>query len=70
MNQNLHATRKTWKVLQKSNFSFNAVLKNKTATKQQYALMASPPRGWSVTIKPNHKQATSTEVDANGTKKY
>ncbi len=52
----------------KSSFSFNAVLKNKTATKQQYALMASPPKGWSVAIKPNHKQATSTEVDANGTK--
>lgn len=52
----------------KSNFSFNAVLKNKTANKQQYALMASPPKGWNVAIKPNHKQATSTEVDANGTK--
>ncbi|SMO79726.1 NPCBM-associated, NEW3 domain of alpha-galactosidase [Saccharicrinis carchari] len=52
----------------KSNFTFNAVLKNKTPNKQQYALMASPPKGWIVAIKPNHKQATSTEVDANGTK--
>ncbi|MDD4225346.1 MAG: NEW3 domain-containing protein [Mariniphaga sp.] len=52
----------------KSNFSFRAVLKNKTASKQQYALMASPPRGWTVAIKPNYKQATSTEVEANGTK--
>ncbi|WP_430812822.1 MULTISPECIES: NEW3 domain-containing protein [unclassified Carboxylicivirga] len=52
----------------KSNFSFSAVLKNKTANQQQYALMASPPKGWSVVIKANHKQATSTEVDANGTK--
>ncbi len=52
----------------KSNFSFNAVLKNKTANKQQYALMASAPKGWSVAIKPNHKQATSTEVEANGTR--
>ena len=52
----------------KSNFSFKAVLKNKTANKQQYALMASPPPGWTVAIKPNFKQATSTEVEANGTK--
>ncbi|SHE37452.1 Uncharacterized membrane protein [Mariniphaga anaerophila] len=52
----------------KSNFSFKAVLKNKTANKQQYALMAAPPRGWSVAIKPNYQQATSTEVEANGTK--
>jgi uncharacterized membrane protein len=52
----------------KSNFSFSAVLKNKTPNQQQYALMAAPPRGWSVAIKPNYKQATSTEVDANGTK--
>lgn len=52
----------------KSNFTFSAVLKNKTPNKQQYALMASPPRGWNVAIKPNYQQATSTEVDANGTK--
>ncbi|WP_297085936.1 NEW3 domain-containing protein [uncultured Draconibacterium sp.] len=52
----------------KSNFSFKAVLKNKTASKQQYALMAQAPRGWTVAIKPNYKQATSTEVEANGTK--
>lgn len=52
----------------KSNFSFKAVLKNKTANKQQYALMATPPRGWTVAIKPNYKQATSTEVEANGSK--
>ncbi|WP_282035540.1 NEW3 domain-containing protein [Saccharicrinis aurantiacus] len=52
----------------KSDFAFNAVLKNKTANKQQYALMASPPKGWNVIIKPNYKQATSTEIDANGTK--
>ena len=52
----------------KSNFSFRAVLKNKTASNQQYALMANAPRGWTVAIKPNHQQATSTEVKANGTK--
>ncbi len=52
----------------KSNFSFRAVLKNKTASEQQYALIADAPRGWIVVIKPNHQQATSTEVEANGTK--
>ncbi len=52
----------------KSNFNFTAVLKNKTPNTQQYALMAYPPRGWTVAIKPNHKQATSTEVDADGSK--
>ncbi|MCK3685213.1 NEW3 domain-containing protein [Maribellus sp. YY47] len=51
-----------------SSFTFNTTLKNKTATNQQYALMADAPRGWSVIIKPNYKQATSTEVEANGTK--
>ncbi|MBS2098618.1 COG1470 family protein [Carboxylicivirga linearis] len=52
----------------KSNFNFSAVLKNKTPNKQNYALMASPPKGWKVVIKPNHKQATSTEVEPNATK--
>lgn len=52
----------------KSNFNFSAILKNKTPNDQNYALMASAPVGWTVVIKPNHKQATSTEVDANGTK--
>ncbi|MCF6358310.1 MAG: NEW3 domain-containing protein, partial [Draconibacterium sp.] len=52
----------------KSSFNFKAVLRNRTAQKQQYALMAKAPRGWVVAIKPSYKQATSTEVDANGTK--
>ena len=51
-----------------SSFSFRAVLKNQTATIQQYALMADAPQGWSVLIKPNYQQATSTEVEANSTK--
>ena len=51
-----------------SSFSFTTSLKNKTATNQQYALMANAPRGWSVIIKPNYKQATSTELEANSTK--
>lgn len=49
-------------------FTFSAILKNKTATTQQYALLAQAPRGWTVKISPNYKQATSTEVEANGTK--
>lgn len=52
----------------KSSFTFKAVLKNQTPTTQQYALMASAPRGWVVVIKPNYKQATSTELEANSTK--
>jgi uncharacterized membrane protein len=51
-----------------SSFSFKAVLKNQTSTNQQYALMANAPQGWSVLIKPNYQQATSTEVEANSTK--
>jgi uncharacterized membrane protein len=51
-----------------SSFSFKAVLKNQTSTNQQYALMADAPRGWTVLIKPNYQQATSTEVEANSTK--
>lgn len=52
----------------KSTFSFKAILKNQTATKQQYALMADAPRGWNVAIKPNYQQATSTELEPNSTK--
>ena len=52
----------------KSTFTFKAVLKNRTAAKQQYALMSNPPRGWTADIKVNYKQATSTEVEANNTK--
>lgn len=51
-----------------SSFSFRAVLKNQTSTNQQYALMADAPQGWTVLIKPNYQQATSTEVEANSTK--
>ncbi len=52
----------------KSTFNFKAVLKNKTANDQQYALIANAPRGWEVAIKPKMKQATSTEVEANSSK--
>lgn len=48
-------------------FTFNATLKNRTAEKQLYALMANTPRGWNVSFKPNSKQATSVEVEPNAT---
>lgn len=49
----------------KSTFTFNATLKNQTADQQLYALMANAPRGWNVIFKPNYKQATSAQVEAN-----
>lgn len=49
----------------KSTFTFNATLKNQTADQQLYALMAKAPRGWNVIFKPNYKQATSAQVEAN-----
>ena len=50
-----------------STYTFNAELKNRTANKQMYALMAEPPKGWSVTFKNNYKQITSVEIEANTT---
>ncbi|WP_455586319.1 COG1470 family protein [Bacteroides sp.] len=49
----------------KSNFTFNTTLKNQTADQQLYALMADAPRGWNVIFKPNYKQATSAQIEAN-----
>ena len=49
----------------KSTFTFSATLRNQTADQQLYALMADAPRGWSVIFKPNYKQATSAQVEAN-----
>ena len=51
----------------KSTFTFSATLKNQTADQQLYALMANAPRGWNVVFKPNYKQATSAQVEANAT---
>lgn len=50
-----------------SNFTFSAVLKNRTADKQLYALMADAPRGWNVTFKTSNQQVTSVNSDANST---
>jgi uncharacterized membrane protein len=46
-------------------YTFQAVLKNRTADKQLYALMTDPPRGWNVIFKANYKQVTSVEINAN-----
>ncbi|MBN2611897.1 MAG: hypothetical protein JXB00_10110 [Bacteroidales bacterium] len=51
----------------KSNFSFTTKLKNFTGEKQTYSLWADAPQGWEVIFKPNYKQATAVEIDANGT---
>ena len=53
----------------KSNFTFSTTLRNQTADRQLYALMADAPRGWNVVFKPNYKQATSAQVDANASQK-
>ena len=49
----------------KSKFTYKAELKNRTADKQLYSLRAQAPRGWKVDFKPNNRQATSVEIEAN-----
>ena len=46
-------------------FTFQAVLKNRTADQQLYALMTNPPRGWNIIFKYINKQVTSVEINAN-----
>jgi uncharacterized membrane protein len=48
-----------------STFTFQAALKNLTADKQLYAIMANAPRGWNIVFKHNYQQVTSVEIDAN-----
>jgi uncharacterized membrane protein len=50
-----------------STFTFNTNLKNRTAEKQMYALMANAPRGWNVTFKSNYQQVTSVIAEPNNT---
>jgi uncharacterized membrane protein len=51
-----------------SNFTFSAKLKNQTADRQLYALIADMPAGWVVTFKANYSNpVTSVEVEANNT---
>jgi uncharacterized membrane protein len=51
----------------KSNYTFSVELRNRTAETQLYSLRSNAPRGWSVIFKPNYKQATSVEIEPNGT---
>jgi len=51
-----------------STFTFKVTLKNQTADKQLYALMADVSRGWNVNFKADYKQVTSVELEANTTK--
>jgi len=50
-----------------SSFTFTANLKNRTAEKQMYALMANAPRGWNVAFKSNYQQVTSVNAEPNST---
>ena len=53
-----------------STFTFNVALMNRTAEKQLYSLRADAGRGWDVVFKPNYKQATSVEIEANSSEKF
>ncbi|MBN2862405.1 MAG: hypothetical protein JXN62_04530 [Bacteroidales bacterium] len=48
-----------------STFNFLTTLKNSTVEKQHYGLTAGAPPGWVVTFRPNYRQATSVDIDAN-----
>jgi uncharacterized membrane protein len=47
-------------------FTYRALLRNVTAEKQLYTLVAEAPRGWNVAFKYNGRQVTSVEVNENG----
>jgi len=49
----------------KTTFTFNASLKNRTADKQLYALMANTAPGWEATFRVNSKQVASVDVEPN-----
>lgn len=51
----------------KSNFTFNAELKNRTAEKQLYSLRSNSPRGWNVTFSASGRQVASVQVEPNVT---
>jgi uncharacterized membrane protein len=48
-----------------SNFTFITNLKNRTGEKQQYALMANAPRGWTVIFKLSGQSVTSVSTEPN-----
>ena len=51
-----------------STYNFKTNLRNRTGDIQLYSLRANAPRGWTVIFKPNYKQATSVEIEANDSK--
>ena len=46
-------------------YTFNTNLRNMTADKQLYALMADAPRGWTITFKANYQTVTSVDIEPN-----
>jgi uncharacterized membrane protein len=48
-----------------STFTYQATLRNSTAEKQLYVLMADALPGWNVTFRYNSRQVTSVEVNEN-----
>jgi uncharacterized membrane protein len=48
-----------------SMFNFQASLNNSTPERQHYGLSADAPAGWVVTFRPNFRQATSVDIEAN-----
>jgi len=50
-----------------STFNFETVLKNYTADKQMFALVANAPRGWNVSFSADYKKVTSVELTPNNT---
>jgi uncharacterized membrane protein len=51
-----------------SPFSYRALLKNRTAQKQIYALMSNAPRGWTCTFTVEGRSVTSVEMEPNTSK--
>jgi uncharacterized membrane protein len=48
-----------------STFTYTTTLSNMTADRQNYALMANAPRGWTVTFKNKYQPVTSVSIDPN-----
>ncbi len=48
-----------------STYTYTATLDNMTADRQNYALMADAPRGWTVTFKNKYQAVTSVGIDPN-----
>jgi len=48
-----------------STFNYQATLKNSTPELQHYGLSADAPAGWVVVFRPNYRQATAVDLEAN-----